>query len=121
MDAFDDASEGGGKLDKFRAAVHRQFGRNLEKATPANVREFMVSYQEDLFQGAYSGAKRIELNETKTTYEEILKDFFVKVLDRPDDDALITLWTLAFELSFYNIEQHTADRLQSLFSESSGE
>ncbi len=106
------------KLDSFRQAVRKQFGRNLEKATPANVREFMDRYQEDMFQSSFNGNKRIELNETKTTYEEILKDFFVKVLDQPSDEALIMLWTLAFDLSFFNIEQHAAQRLHVLFGES---
>ena len=120
MDNSEDSRRFGGdsqKLDSFRAAVRKQFGRNLEKATPSNVREFMDRYQEDMFQSSIPGSKRIELNETKTTYEEILKDFFVKVLDQPSDEALIMLWTLAFDLSFFNIEQHAAQRLHSLFGE----
>ena len=60
---------------------------------------------------------RIELNESKTTYEEILKDFFARVLERPSDEALIMLWTLAFEMCFFTIEQHAAERLQSLFGD----
>ena len=104
------------KLERFRAAVRRQFGRNMEKATPANVREFMEHYQEEVFPGPIGG--RFELNESKTTYEEILKDFFANVLERPTDEALIMLWTLAFDLSFFNIEQHAAARLQSLFGDS---
>ena len=103
------------KLDRFRAAVRRQFGQNLEKATPSNVREFMEHYQEDIFDTPVRG--RFELNETKTTYEEILKDFFARVLERPNDEALIMLWTLAFDLSFFNIEQHAAERLHSLFGD----
>jgi hypothetical protein len=120
MDNSENSGRFGGdgmKLNSFRDAVRKQFGRNLEKATPANVREFMDQYQTDMFQSSLSGNKRIELNETKTTYEEILKDFFVKVLDQPSDEALIMLWTLAFDLSFFNIEQHAAQRLHSLFGE----
>jgi hypothetical protein len=109
---------GGPKLEQFRKAVRREFGRNLEKATPANVRDFMERHQEDIFQNTVRGG-RIELNESKTTYEDILKDFFARVLERPSDEALIMLWTLAFEMSFFNIEQHAAERLQSLFGESS--
>ncbi len=105
------------KLHSFRIAVRKHFGKHLEKATPANVREFMDRYQEDTFQSSVS--KRIEINEAKTTYEEILKDFFVQVLERPSDEALIMLWTLAFDLSFFNIEQHAAQRLHSLFGETS--
>ena len=115
MEEREDSGYGGQKLEEFRAAVRREFGRHLEKATPANVRDFMDRHQDDLFQGGKGG--RIELNEPKITYEEILKDFFMRVLERPNDDALIVLWSLAFEMSFFNIEQHAAERLQSLFGE----
>ena len=107
---------GGSKLAQFRMAVQKEFGKNLEKATPANVREFVEWYQRQSFEA--TGKDRIDLHETKTTYEEILKDFFLQVLDRPSDEALISLWTLAFEMSFFSIEQHAAERLQSLFGES---
>ena len=107
---------GGSKLAAFRRAVQKEFGHNLEKATPANVRDFLDRHQDELFDGNPNG--RFILNEPKTTYEEILKDFFISVLDRPSDEALILLWTLAFEMSFFNIEQHAAERLQALFSDS---
>src|SRR5437016_2086726 len=97
MDERDESGYGGQKSEEFRAAVRREFGRHLEKATPANVRDFMDRHQDDLFHGNMGG--RIELNEPKTTYEEILKDFFMRVLVRPSDEALIMLWTLAFEMS----------------------
>ncbi|HZO88273.1 MAG TPA: hypothetical protein VFB38_08030 [Chthonomonadaceae bacterium] len=114
---MDEREEFGGKsrLDKFRAAVRQEFGRNLEKATPANVREFMDRYQEEIFEGSIR--ERFELNEPKTTYEEILKDFFARVLDRPSDEALIMLWTIAFEMSFAAIEQHLSLRLEPLFGD----
>jgi hypothetical protein len=115
MDDNDSYGRDSAKLESFRHAVRKHFGKNLEKATPANVREFMERYQVDTFQASTN--KRIELNETKTTYEEILKDFFIKVLERPSDEALIMLWTLAFDLSFFNIEQHAAQRLHTLFGE----
>ncbi len=108
---------GGPTLEQFRTEVLGRFGRNLEKATPANVREFMDRFHEGLFRSKMPDS--IELNEPKTTWEEIWKDFFVQVLERPTDEALITLWTLAFELSFYVVEQHAADRLQGLFADGS--
>jgi hypothetical protein len=110
-----EGADGGAKLKAFRAAVRKEFGPNLERATPANVREFMDRFQEDSFQEELRG--RIELNEPKTTFEEIIKDFFARVLERPTEEAIITLWTLAFEMTFANIEQHLSDRLQSLFSD----
>ncbi len=105
----------GAKLQKFREAVQREFGRNLEKATPANVRDFMNNYQEDMFQNPPYA--RLELNETKNTYEEILKDFFSRVLERPSEDAMIMLWLMAFEMSFFTIEQHVSERLQNMFND----
>ena len=107
------------RLQRFRDAVRREFGPNLERATPANVRSFMDRFQEDMFEAEKPVRGRIELNESKTTYEEILKDFFARVLEKPSDEAMILLWTLAFEMSFFTIEQHAAERLQSLFGDSS--
>ena len=108
-------SGGDSKLALFRKQVQHEFGRNLEKATPANVRDFMDHYQEDM---AHDSVRtRIELNESKTTYEEILKDFFARILERPTDEALILLWLMAFEMSFYTIEQHVSDRFQTLFGD----
>lgn len=104
-----------GRLEAFRIKVQHEFGRNLEKATPANVRDFMDNYQDEFFEASPRG--RIELNESKTTYEEILKDFFTRVLERPSDEALIMLWLMAFEMSFFTIEQHLSDRLQSFFGD----
>lgn len=117
MEEWEMSNSGKTKLNDFRVAVRREFGQNLEKATPANVREFMDRHQEELFQKHMGG--RFELNEPKTTYEEILKDFFIRVLDHPSEEALLMLWTLAFEMSFFNIEQHAAERLQSLFGDMS--
>jgi len=103
------------RIEEFREAIKREFGSNLEHATPANVREFLDRMHEDVFQGQLRAP--IELNEPKTTYEEILKDFFARVLDFPKDEALIMLWTMAFDLSFSAIEHHLADRFETLFRE----
>jgi hypothetical protein len=101
------------RLDEFRKAIKREFGENLENATPANVREFLDRVHEDVFHGQLRAP--IELKETKTTYEEILRDFFARVLDFPRDEALIMLWTMAFDLSFSTLELHLADRFETLF------
>ena len=101
------------RLEEFRKAIKREFGENLENATPANVREFLDRVHEDVFQGELRSP--IELKETKTTYEEILRDFFARVLEFPRDEALIMLWTMAFDLSFSTLELHLADRFETLF------
>ena len=103
------------KSDEFRRLIKREFGNHLEHATPANVREFLDRVQEDVFLGQLRAP--IELKEEKTTYEEILRDFFAKVLDFPTDEALIMLWTMAFDLSFTTLELHLSERLDHLFQE----
>jgi hypothetical protein len=103
------------RIEEFRMAIKREFGQNLEHATPANVREFLDRMHEDVFQGKLRAP--IVLNEPKTTYEEILKDFFARVLDFPKDEAMVMLWTMAFDLSFSSLEHHLADRFEALFRE----
>jgi len=109
--------DGWGHLDlrEFRRAIRREFGEHLEHATPANVREFLDRMQEQMGRRERHGP--IHLNEPKTTYEEILKDFFMRVLDMPKDDAIILLWTMAFDLSFTALEHHLADRFDALFGD----
>ncbi len=102
-------------IDEFRRRVRDEFGPNLEYATPANVREFLDGLSLKQFEGKLK--RRIVLNEPKTTYEEILKDFFSRVLDLPKDEALMLLWTMAFELSFEVLQHHLADSFSSLIGE----
>ncbi len=103
------------RIEEFRKAIKREFGDNLEHATPANVREFLDRMHQDVFHGALRAP--IVINEPKTTYEEILKDFFARVLEFPKDEALVMLWTMAFDLSFSALEVHLADRFGALFRE----
>ncbi len=100
-------------IEDFRRAIKHEFGQHLEHATPANVREFLDRLQQDTH--LERPRARLVLNESKTTYEEILKDFFARVLEFPKDEALILLWTMAFDLSFSALEHHLADRFDSLF------
>ncbi|MCC6442042.1 MAG: hypothetical protein IT210_01155 [Armatimonadetes bacterium] len=103
------------KLKEFRNLVRREFGPGMAHATPANVREFLDSRQAELF--TREMRERIILNETATSYEEILKDFFARVLDMPQEEAIIMLWTLACDLSFASIELQHAERLGPLFKD----
>jgi len=103
------------RIEEFRTAIRREFGAHLEHATPANVRDFLDRMAEDVFQGRLR--KPIELHEPKETYEEILKDFFSRVLDLPRDEAIILLWTMAFDLSFSAIEHHLSPQFQALFGD----
>lgn len=103
------------KLDEFRGLVRSEFGNGLQNATPANVREFLDKMQQNVFQSRIT--ERIVLDETATTYEEVIKDFFNKILDAPAEEAIMALWSLAFDLSFAAIEYQYAERFATLFQE----
>lgn len=103
------------RLSEFREEIRKEFGDKLEHATPANVREFLDHFQQKLYQNSMPG--RMVLNEPKTTYEEIIKDFFSRVLDYPPEEALMLMWTMAFDLSFSALEMQLAERFNTLFGE----
>jgi hypothetical protein len=107
------------QIEDFKKSIRKEFGSNLEHATPANVREFLDKLHDDVFRGQLRAP--IVINEPKTTYEEILRDFFARVLDFPKDEALIMLWTMAFDLSFSSLEIHLADRFGALFGDHDGD
>jgi hypothetical protein len=60
---------------------------------------------------------RIVLNESATSYEEVIKDFFNRILDAPSEEAIVTLWALALDLSFAAIEYQYAERFATLFQD----
>ena len=103
------------KLQQFRKLVKSEFGSGLAHATPANVREFLDRMQVEVFQGRL--ADRIIVDESATSYEEIIKDFFSKILEAPTEEAIVVLWSLALDLSFAAIEYQYAERFSSLFKD----
>ncbi len=101
------------KLNEFKRVVTSEFGDGLKHATPANVREFLDRMQQEVFQNRITD--RIVLDEPANTYEEVIKDFFTRILDAPRDEAVVALWTLALDLSFAAIEYQYAERFANLF------
>ncbi len=101
------------KLQQFRKLVESEFGSGLTHATPANVREFLDRMQIKVIQGKL--ADRLVVNESATSYEEIIKDFFSKILEAPTEEAIVVLWSLALDLSFAAIEYQHAEHFSSLF------
>lgn len=100
-------------VNDFKCLVQSEFGQGLKNATPANVREFLDRMHDDVFQNRTTD--RIILNETATTYEEVIKDFFSKILDSPREEAIVALWSLALDLSFAAIEYQYSERFENLF------
>jgi hypothetical protein len=103
------------KLQDFRKLVKTEFGDNLKHATPANVREFVDKFEDDILQ--HKLANRIVLSEPCNSYEEVLKDFFAKTLELPPEEAMAALWTLALDLAFATIESQYNERFASLFQD----
>jgi hypothetical protein len=102
-------------LGEFKTIVSREFGTSLEHATPGNVRDFLDRMQMNVLGPELKG--RIVLEERASSYEEVVKDFFAKVLEFPKEEALMLLWLLSFDLVFSAIELHQADKFKTLFGE----
>lgn len=102
-------------LKEFKCLVGKEFGSSMEHATPGNVRDFLDRMQFNVLGPEMKG--RLILEEYASSYEEVMKDFFAKVLDMPKEEAIIMLWLLAFDFAFSAIEIQHDDKLKSLFSD----
>jgi hypothetical protein len=102
-------------LTEFKGMVDKEFGNHLEHATPGNVRDFLDRMQLNVLGPQLKG--RLVLEEHASSYEEVVKDFFAKVLEYPKDEALMQLWVLAFDLVFAAIELQHTDKFRTLFRE----
>ena len=103
------------KLEEFRALVFREFGADLNNATPAHVREFIDRMQLTDFRQQRATNPRVVLNDPSRTYEEIVKDTFARILKLSAEEAVPLLWSIAFELSFSVIEYQYEETLNRLF------
>ena len=101
-------------LEEFKKAIYGEFGDNLEHATPGNVRDFL-DHRAGPLGPQLKG--RIVLEERAASFEEVLKDFFVRVLELPREDAIVMLWLLAFDFAFSAIELQQAEKFKSLFGD----
>ena len=104
-------------LAEFRELVREVFGPRLERATPANVRDFLDRMQLRLHQDSGESAPYVIEEERAASYEEIVADFFSRALDYPPEQALIMLWLLAFEQHFAMLGEDYAHRFVTIFGE----
>jgi hypothetical protein len=101
------------EIGEFRARVRQTFGEDLHRASPASVRDFLDTLTEE--SAAPIAGRRFVIDETAKTYEEVMRTFFCRVLELPQDQAVLQLWVVALELSYALIESQDAERLGSLF------
>jgi hypothetical protein len=102
------------EVEQFKKAVRKAFGADLHRASPATVRDFLDQLQTQV-PLLREGEWRIELDETARSYEEVMRTFFIRVLDLPPEQAVQMLWAVAFDLSYAVIESHDAERIGHLF------
>lgn len=115
------------RLTEFKERVQEVFGRQMEHATPANVREFLDTIQQEMWleekaeQAALTGNPNPPLDlahsDKALTYETVIRQFFVRALHASDEHALMLLWMLALDLAYSGIEEMQAESLNRLFRE----
>ncbi len=101
-------------LSAFRQMVRAEFGADLHRMTPANVREFLDRIQLSAAPG--DGPRKFVIEEKELTYEGILRDFLAQILEMPPDQAVIRLWLYALEVSSASVVELEGDRLERLFA-----
>ncbi len=105
-------------IPELRDLVRQEFGPRLERATPASVREFLDQLQMRLHDESGEGTPYIiEGPDAIRSYEEIVSEFFSRVLDYDPQKAVVLLWLLAFEQHFSMVEEDYVQRSLSLFGE----
>jgi hypothetical protein len=105
-------------IAELRDLIRREFGEHLERATPATVRDFLDRLQLQMHEESGEGPPYvIEGEERARSYEEIVSEFFSRVLDYTPEKAVVLLWLLAFEQHFSMVEEDYVDRSLTLFGE----
>jgi hypothetical protein len=105
-------------VTELRDLVRQEFGDRLERATPATVRDFLDRLQTRIHEESGEGPPYvIEGEERARSYEEIVADFFSRVLDYAPEKAVVLLWLLSFEQHFSMIEEDYVQRSLTLFGE----
>jgi hypothetical protein len=107
---------------ELRDLVKQEFGERLERATPATVRDFLDRLQVEMHEQSGEGPPyEIDGEESARSYEEIVADFFSRVLDYGPEKAIVLLWLLAFEQHFSIVEEEYVQRSLTLFEEGEAE
>ncbi|MDR3711081.1 MAG: hypothetical protein P4L33_22490 [Capsulimonadaceae bacterium] len=117
------------ELSEFKLRAIQAFGPDFEHATPANVREFVDSVYRDLWNqekaeaAATSGCPRPPLDldtcGAPLTYEGSVRQFFVRTLESPGENAILLLWLYSLDMAYAGIEQLHSDHFNRLFTDDS--
>jgi len=95
--------------------VYAAFGPRLEHVTPELMRDFIARMYLQLSppERTAQGAVVIPVDGAGS-YEEIVINFFGRMLEIPPDQALILLWLFAGEIYFADLGERYSERFQDL-------
>lgn len=101
--------------EEFRAAIYATFGPRLEHVTPESMREFICKCYAQLAapEHAEQGPTEVHTNGA-SSYEEIVIDFFRRMLECPADQAAMLLWLFAGEIYFADLGERYSERFKDL-------
>ena len=85
----------------------------MERATPASIRDFMIRVQREI--GGIRRGRIVINHDPAHDFNDVISDFFSRVLDLPLEQAVILLWLLAVELHYARVEEEYSERFSSLF------
>lgn len=99
---------------KLRDRVRAEFGPDLERVSPAGVRDFLDRLYRDIHRAKHPDGA-IEIDETARSYDQVMAEFFSRALDASAEDAAVMLWLWAFEQHFTAMQEEYAQRFVALF------
>ena len=105
-------------LEWLKAEVLREFGEDLSRATPANVRQFCVRMLHELEPPHEPGEPwEVDSSRRERGYVDSLQDFYREVLDLPPEEAVVRLWLRCVELDFATAAEAMQDYYVKYFGD----
>ena len=103
-------------LKNFKDLVKQEFGDDLRHATPSNVHDFVTRIDTEL--SSYKPGEPIDITQPQfNSYEEVIKDFFARVLELPCEQAVIKLFTISLQMAFAGFESEYSEKFSALFKD----
>ena len=88
-------------IEWLKAEVLREFGEDLSRATPANVRQFCIRLSQELEPPHEPGEPwELDTSHRDKGYVDSLQSFYREVLNLPPEQAVVHLWLRCMELDF---------------------
>jgi len=105
-------------MKDFRQTVIAEFGSKMQYITPAHARGFLERIQTEAEPTtSLNHPPRLHIpSEHAQNYEEVVGEFFARVLDLPPDEAAIQLWLFATEMFYTRLGEQYSQQLADLLT-----